>query len=40
MFKQFINSGLTKEQAENFAKMAVSGLSSTSEVDKIKEYIE
>lgn len=40
MFKQFINSGLTKEQAENFAKMAVSGLSSTSEVDKIKEYID
>ena len=40
MVKQFMNNGLSKEQAENFAKMAVSGLSSTSEVDKIKDYID
>lgn len=40
MVNQFINNGLTKEQAENMARIALSGIASTSEVDKVNDYID
>lgn len=40
MIKQFVANGLTREQAETYAKMAVNGIASTSEVDKVKDYID
>ncbi len=39
MVKQFLSNGLSQEQAETFAKMALGGLSSTTEVERVQDYI-